>query len=295
MVPSEELELRIYRFAEFAGRGRWQAADLGALATSLQFMEQAVLVDALDDLHERSFLAFRQWSSENNDWLLYAGRTPQFFSYPFELKVTFPGRKYFEALDAKLAPSSLSGQLPDTPLEAALTGRATVQATLDSSPQPISATIPGTPKAFVSHATQDRQVVDRFTSDLRAYGVDAWYSPWEIKSGDSIPVKIEEGLEGCAFFIFVISKGSLTRPWVRMELDIAVARRNSGKLRKIIPITIDDSEDIPAIIDSLCREDFSNSAGYDSALKRVLDSIFDVDVRPTLGKRPTEQKGEHSI
>jgi hypothetical protein len=57
MVPSEELELKGYHFAEFAGRARLQPADLGALATSLQFMEQAVL-----DLHARSFLEFRQWS-----------------------------------------------------------------------------------------------------------------------------------------------------------------------------------------------------------------------------------------
>ena len=39
MVPSEELELKGYHFAEFAGRARLQPADLVALATSLQFME----------------------------------------------------------------------------------------------------------------------------------------------------------------------------------------------------------------------------------------------------------------
>ena len=55
MVPAEELELKIFRFAEFAGKARWQPADLGTLANELQFLEQAVLVDALDDLYARRF------------------------------------------------------------------------------------------------------------------------------------------------------------------------------------------------------------------------------------------------
>jgi hypothetical protein len=42
------------------------------------------------------------------------------------------------------------------------------------------------PKAFVSHSTQDRSFVERFAADLRTRGIDAWYSAWEIKPGDSI-------------------------------------------------------------------------------------------------------------
>src|ERR1035441_1653345 len=52
------------------------------------------------------------------------------------------------------------------------------------------------PKAFISHATLDHPFVEKFAADLRANGVDAWFSKWEIKAGDSIRAKIEEGLEG---------------------------------------------------------------------------------------------------
>ena len=77
------------------------------------------------------------------------------------------------------------------------------------------------PKAFVSHATADHPFVEKFAADLRANGVDAWYSGWEIKPGDSIRAKIDEGLEGCEYFIIVLSKNSINRPWVQKELDAA--------------------------------------------------------------------------
>jgi hypothetical protein len=68
------------------------------------------------------------------------------------------------------------------------------------------------PRAFVSHGAQDRAFVERFAGDLRGVGVDAWYSEWEIKSGDSIREKIDEGLERCEFFIIVLSNGTVNRP-----------------------------------------------------------------------------------
>lgn len=141
------------------------------------------------------------------------------------------------------------------------------------------------PKAFISHATADHPFVEKFAADLRTNGVDAWFSKWEIKPGDSIRAKIEEGLEGCEYFVIVLSKNSITRPWVQTELDAATIRKLSGKVRKIIPVKIEDCGDLPPTLAALLWEDFSTQP-YEAALNRVLESIFDVDVRPPLGKRP---------
>ena len=144
---------------------------------------------------------------------------------------------------------------------------------------------PHYPKAFVSHATADHPFVERFAADLRENGVDAWFSKWEIKPGDSIPAKIDEGLEDCEFFIIVLSKNSINRPWVQTELDAATIRKLTGKVRKIIPVKIEDCGDLPPTLGALLWEDFSNQT-YESALNRVLYSIFDMDVRPPLGQAP---------
>src|ERR1019366_8852860 len=133
MVPAEELELKIFHFAELAGKARWRPADLGTLANFLQFVEQPVLVDALDDLYARRFVEFRQWSYAQNDWALYSGNR-EYFSYPFEMRVTFPGRKYFEGLDAQ-APNAASGDRGvEVRLHAKSQGNSTVTAKLDTSP-----------------------------------------------------------------------------------------------------------------------------------------------------------------
>jgi hypothetical protein len=153
-----------------------------------------------------------------------------------------------------------------------------------------SSTAAGTPKVFVSHSTQDHAFAEKFAADLRSNGVDAWYSGWEIKPGDSIRQKIDEGLEGCEFFIIVLSKSSISRPWVQTELDAATVAKLNGKARKIIPIKIEDCGDLPPTLGSLCWEDFS-TASYDLALKRVLESIFEVDVRPLLGQPPNATSG----
>lgn len=141
------------------------------------------------------------------------------------------------------------------------------------------------PRVFVSHSTQDRAFVEKLATDLRTNGVDAWYSGWEIRPGDSLRSKIEEGLGGCEYFIIVLSKSSITRPWVQTELDAATVRKIGGKVSKIIPVKIEDCGDLPPTLDALCWEDFS-SQPYRTALERVLHGIFEVDVRPPLGKPP---------
>jgi hypothetical protein len=144
---------------------------------------------------------------------------------------------------------------------------------------------PHHPKAFVSHSTQDHAFAEKFATHLRAHGVDAWFSKWEIKPGDSIRAKIEEGLEGCEYFVIVLSKSSIQRPWVQRELDAATMRNLGGQVRKIIPVKIEDCGDLPPTLASLCWEDFSNQP-YDAALKRVLDSICELATSPPLGKLP---------
>jgi len=109
---------------------------------------------------------------------------------------------------------------------------------------------PSIPSAFVSHSRQDREFVEKFAKDLWAVGIKAWYSPWEIKPGDPIRKKIEEGLEACDFFIVVISAGSISRPWLQAELDIAADRKLQGKIKKIIPVKIEHCDHLPPILES---------------------------------------------
>jgi hypothetical protein len=48
---------------------------------------------------------------------------------------------------------------------------------------------------FLSHSSKDTPVVLELAQRLRKDGLRVWLDQWEIKPGDSIPAKIEHGLE----------------------------------------------------------------------------------------------------
>ena len=47
---------------------------------------------------------------------------------------------------------------------------------------------------FLSHSSKDKEVVRDIAEQLRANDLNVWFDAWEIRPGDSIPAKIEEGL-----------------------------------------------------------------------------------------------------
>lgn len=48
---------------------------------------------------------------------------------------------------------------------------------------------------FLSHSTADKDTVRDIAQQLKADGLNVWFDEWKIQPGDSIPSKIEEGLE----------------------------------------------------------------------------------------------------
>ena len=48
---------------------------------------------------------------------------------------------------------------------------------------------------FLSHSSKDKTVVRELAERLRGDGVRVWFDEWELRPGDSVPAKIEEGLE----------------------------------------------------------------------------------------------------
>ena len=46
---------------------------------------------------------------------------------------------------------------------------------------------------FLSHNSKDKEVVREIAERLRADGLRVWLDDWQIRPGDSIPAKIEDG------------------------------------------------------------------------------------------------------
>ncbi|MGD0946970.1 MAG: toll/interleukin-1 receptor domain-containing protein [Candidatus Binatia bacterium] len=78
---------------------------------------------------------------------------------------------------------------------------------------------------FLSHSAKDKAVVRAIAERLRADGLRVWLDDWEIRPGDSIPAKIEDGLEHSRV---------LARPAVASERRRKAGRYASGNLSEEI-------------------------------------------------------------
>jgi len=142
------------------------------------------------------------------------------------------------------------------------------------------------PKVFISHASEDKdRFVTNFATKLRENGVDAWLDRWEMLPGDSLVDKIfEEGLKEAHAVIIVLSKYSVSKPWVTEELNASMVSRIS-KGTKIIPIVIDNCG-VPEALKSTLWERVEDTANFETPLKRIVAAIFDVREKPPVGEPP---------
>ena len=75
---------------------------------------------------------------------------------------------------------------------------------------------------FVSHAWEDKDsFVNEFVDELRKLGINVWYDQSEIKWGDSMRAKIDNGLRTSKFGIVVLSPDYIKegKYWTKAELD----------------------------------------------------------------------------
>lgn len=143
-----------------------------------------------------------------------------------------------------------------------------------------------TPKAFVSHASEDkgRFVLD-FATRLRENGIDAWVDKWEIGPGDSLIDKIfEEGLKNADAIVVVLSRASVTKKWVREELNAGVVKRINDSA-KLIPVLIDDCG-VPESLKSTVWVRIKDVKNYETELRQIVMAIYGHRDKPPLGSPP---------
>lgn len=120
---------------------------------------------------------------------------------------------------------------------------------------------------FLCYASEDKSFVAKLAEFLQSSGASVWFDQWEIRVGDSIVQKINEGLSAATHLAVVLSSNSVEKPWVKREMSSALMRQLADNSISLIPIVIDDCQ-IPAILSDIkyadCRADID--AGFKSVL-----------------------------
>jgi hypothetical protein len=105
-------------------------------------------------------------------------------------------------------------------------------------PEPPPADVLGgrTWDVFVSHASEDKVAIARPLAEaLREHGVSVWLDEVEMKIGDSLRRKIDQGIRSSRFGVVIFSEQFFAKGWTQYELDGLVTRTVSGE-QNLLPI-----------------------------------------------------------
>ncbi len=94
---------------------------------------------------------------------------------------------------------------------------------------------------FLSHSSADDPTVLELAERLRKDGIKVWLDKWELKPGDSIPAKIEEGLERSRVLALCMSTHAFSSDWAQLESQTFRFRDPLNKDRRFIPLRLDDA------------------------------------------------------
>ncbi|SFQ78252.1 toll/interleukin-1 receptor domain-containing protein [Donghicola eburneus] len=141
------------------------------------------------------------------------------------------------------------------------------------------------PKAFLSYASEDREIAQRVAEGIQAAGVETWWDRWEIGAGDSIVQKINQGLDGCTHFIVLLSPNSINKPWVQTEIDAGFVRRVHGEA-KFIPLRCNIlAEQLPPLLRALHSPALSETP--EKEIEQLISDIYQLTRKPKLGAKPS--------
>jgi WD40 repeat protein len=76
---------------------------------------------------------------------------------------------------------------------------------------------------------------------LKKDGLRVWFDAWELKSGDSIQAKIEDGLERSRVLVLCMSAHAFGSDWAQLEAGTFRFRDPMNKERRFIPLRLDDA------------------------------------------------------
>lgn len=149
----------------------------------------------------------------------------------------------------------------------------------------IKSAAPDQPNVYLAHASEDHETLAKPLAErLMAAGIEAWLDGWEIRPGDSLKRKMEEGLDACTHFLVLLTPRSLGKAWVETEIDAGFMRAVEGKSKFIgLRIDVPLAQLSPFLQTRHCPE---IALGDDAQLESLVADIYGASRKPALGAAP---------
>jgi len=127
---------------------------------------------------------------------------------------------------------------------------------------------------FISHASEDKDAIARpLARALTEQGATVWFDEYELRLGDRLRAKIEEGLRRSRFGAVILSHSFFAKRWPQLELDGLFALEAESK--RILPVwhgvSVQDVRQYSPILSE--RLAVPTDRGLDVVVKSILDVV----------------------
>jgi hypothetical protein len=116
-------------------------------------------------------------------------------------------------------------------------------------------------KVFLSHSSKNKDFVRKLDVDLQEAGHETWLDVTQIRVGECIVSKINDGLSAADYAAVVLSKDAVQSQWFEREWIAKYWREIEKNSVQVLPVLIEDCE-IPELIRSKKYADFRTDYGY---------------------------------
>ncbi len=138
---------------------------------------------------------------------------------------------------------------------------------------------------FLCHASEDKSdVVKPLVLSFEEAGISYWYDEAEIKWGDSITEKVNEGLRISRYVIVVLSESFMQKKWPQRELNSALnIEASSGDVR-VLPLIAGTKEIKDQILSTYPILNDKSYLTWNNDTKAIIDAL-----KNRLGKTDTDK------
>lgn len=132
---------------------------------------------------------------------------------------------------------------------------------------------------FLSHNHNDQEWTGKLAERLEKESwqgrkLKVFFSPWDIRPGQSIPKEIERGLEKSRKVGLILSPDAMESAWVELERLVTTHIAVSARDERLIPLYRRTTE-IPALLRPILSIDFRNDDDFDESYQTLLSVVKD--------------------
>jgi hypothetical protein len=129
---------------------------------------------------------------------------------------------------------------------------------------------------FICHSSEDKNpYVNELYKYLELNGIKCWFDKNEIRWGDSIVKKVNEGLRISKYVLVVLSINSIKKNWPKAELEASLNIEFSTSETKVLPLLLGNEVDVKQILDYYPILSSKLFVKYSNGLDQIINLIKD--------------------